>query len=222
MFKPQHLSLIEQRVIGCLLEKQVTTPDQYPLTLNSLTLACNQKSSRDPVMDLSESEVLDAVTKLIKSGEVSEAPSAGNRVSKYQQRFCNTEFGELKLNEGERAILCVLFLRGPQTPGELRTRTQRMHEFGLVDQVEEALIAMAAKDEPWVVQLAREPGKREARWQHCFGEVFANSSSNAANTATLSNPTATPALQELIERIELLELQVEELSAEIDQLKNQN
>ncbi len=116
------LSLVEARVIGCLIEKEVTTPDHYPLTLNSLTTACNQKSNRDPVLSLSEAEVQDAAQALISRRLVSDESGFNSRVSKFQHRFCNTEFGDLKLSAQEKGIVCCLLLRGAQTPGELRTR----------------------------------------------------------------------------------------------------
>ena len=113
----------EARVIGCLIEKEVTTPDQYPLSLNALTNACNQKSNRDPVMTLDERLVQDTVDGLVKKRLVSEKTGFGSRVVKYQHRFCNTDFGELRFSEQELGIVCVLLLRGAQTPGELRTRS---------------------------------------------------------------------------------------------------
>ena len=133
------LSPIEARIIGCLIEKEVTTPDHYPLTLNSLTTACNQKSNRDPVLSLSESDVLDAVDGLIARRMVSDESSFNSRVNKYQHRFCNTEFGDLQFTEQERAIICCMLLRGAQTPGELRTRTGRLANFNDVKEVEATL-----------------------------------------------------------------------------------
>ncbi|MEO0889149.1 MAG: YceH family protein, partial [Pseudomonadota bacterium] len=120
------LTAIEARVIGCLIEKEVTTPDQYPLSLNALTNACNQKSNREPVMSLSEADVLDAVDALIERRLVSDESGFNSRVSKYQHRFCNTEFGDLQLTEQEKGIVCCMLLRGAQTPGEIRTRTNRL------------------------------------------------------------------------------------------------
>ncbi len=162
------LSLNETRVIGCLLEKESTTPDQYPLSLNGLTNACNQKSNREPVLNLAESEVLNTLNQLKTERLISE--ESGSRVSKYRHRFCNTEFGSLQLTDQERGIVCVLFLRGPQTPGELRSRTGRLAEFTDVRQVEEVLQQMAERE--MVVQLPREAGKRESRYAHLFsGEI---------------------------------------------------
>ncbi|OED41278.1 hypothetical protein ACH42_14505 [Endozoicomonas sp. (ex Bugula neritina AB1)] len=158
------LTLNETRVIGCLLEKESTTPDQYPLSLNALTNACNQKSNREPVLSLTDAEVRSTLDTLLSERFISE--ESGSRVSKFKHRFCNTEFGSLKLTEQERAIVCVLFLRGPQTPGELRTRTGRLTEFSDVKAVDTALQTMSEKG--MVVQLPREAGKRESRYAHLF------------------------------------------------------
>ena len=159
-----NLTLNETRVIGCLLEKESTTPDQYPLSLNALTNACNQKSNRDPVLSLSETDVRESLESLAGERIVSE--ESGSRVSRFRHRFCNTEFGSLQLSAQERAVVCVLFLRGPQTPGELRSRTGRLAEFADVKAVEVVLQAMVQKD--MVVQLPREAGKRESRYAHLF------------------------------------------------------
>jgi uncharacterized protein YceH (UPF0502 family) len=164
----QNLSLEQLRVIGALLEKETTTPEQYPLSLNALTLACNQKSNREPVMALSEAEVQDVLQQLQNLRLVTEAPMSG-RVVRYQHRFCNTPFGGLQLSEQQRAIICLLFLRGPQTPGELRTRSQRLANFASVQQVEQSLNELANHATgALVVKLEREPGKRESRYAHLF------------------------------------------------------
>jgi len=163
------LSAKEARVIGCLLEKQVTTPDQYPLSLNGITLACNQKTNREPVMDLAESEVQQHLDLLLKKHFLRTLSGFGNRVVKYEHRFCNSEFGQLKLSTAELAVIATLLLRGAQTPGELRTRTNRMHEFNDVTEVEQVLANLSAREDgPFVVRLAREPGKRESRFMHLF------------------------------------------------------
>jgi len=164
-----HLTPYEARVIGCLLEKQRTTPEQYPLSLNALTNACNQKSSRDPVLDLDEATVQDTIDVLMKKHYVTDKSGFGSRVTKYQHRFCNTEFGTLKLSEQEVGIVCVLLLRGPQTPGELRTRTERLCNFHDVGEVEAMLERlMQREDGPFVARLPREPGKRESRFVQLF------------------------------------------------------
>ena len=207
------LSPIEARIIGCLIEKEVTTPDHYPLTLNSLTTACNQKSNREPVLSLSESEVLDAVDGLISRRMVSDESSFNSRVNKYQHRFCNTEFGDLQFTEQERAIICCMLLRGAQTPGELRTRTGRLANFGDVKEVEATLEKLAAREAgALVVKLPREAGKRESRYQHLLsGEV------DVEAFATASVSAAVPSASN--EKFEELESEVASLRAEVAELK---
>ncbi|EOG7771473.1 YceH family protein [Vibrio cholerae] len=209
------LSPLEARVIGCLIEKEVTTPDHYPLTLNSLTTACNQKSNREPVLNLSEAEVQDTVEGLIARRLVSDESGFNSRTSKYQHRFCNTEFGDLKLNQQELGLICCLLLRGAQTPGELRTRTNRLCTFTDVKETEAVLERLANRDSgALVVKLPREPGKRESRYHHLFcGEVdmaaFATSSDNEA--------IASSQYAELEQEVAALREEVAELRALIEQ-----
>lgn len=161
------LNAHEARVIGCLLEKQVTTPEQYPMSLNGVTIACNQKTNREPVMELSESDVQQTLDFLLKKHLI--RTQSGNRVMKYEHRFCNSEFGNLKFSPAELAIITTLLLRGAQTPGELRTRTNRMYEFADVAETEAVLTQLSLREDgPFVVRLAREPGKRESRFMHLF------------------------------------------------------
>src|ERR1700742_507663 len=163
------LTAIEARGIGCLIEKQIPTPDQYPLSLNALVNACNQKSNREPVLELDERTVQQTVDGLGRKHFVVEKSGFGSRVPKYQHRFCNTEYGTLKLDPQELAIVCELLLRGPQTPGELRSRASRMASFGDVSDVEAALDKLAGRDDgPFVTKLAREPGRRDSRYAHLF------------------------------------------------------
>lgn len=163
------LSAVEARVIGALLEKQVTTPDQYPLSVNNVMAACNQKSNRDPVMNLSERQVQDTLDLLVKKHLLSSQSGSGQRVIKYEQRFCNSAFGDLKLNAAEVAIVTLLFLRGAQTPGELRSRSGRLHEFSDMAEVEKTLERLANREDgPFLLRLAREAGKRESRYTHLF------------------------------------------------------
>ncbi len=168
------LNAIEARVIGALLEKAITTPDQYPLSLNALVNACNQKSNRDPVLNLDEETVQLTLDALKRRFLVSEASGYGSRVAKYQHRFCNSAFGGLQLSPAEVAILCELLLRGPQTPGELRSHGERLHAFSGINEVESSLTALAERDQPLVERLPREPGKREARYRHLFDTTPAN------------------------------------------------
>lgn len=167
------LSAQALRVLGCLLEKQITTPEQYPLSLNGVVTACNQKSNREPVMALSESDVQAELDLLVKKHLVTSNSGFGQRVVKYEQRFCNSAFGHLQLSRAEVAVLTLLFLRGAQTPGELRTRSGRLHEFADVTEVEQTLEVLASREDgAMVVRLAREPGKRESRFMHLFaGDV---------------------------------------------------
>jgi len=195
------LSAFEARVIGCLIEKQVTTPEQYPMSLNALTNACNQKSNRDPVLQLPETEVQALIDALARKHLVLERSGFGSRVPKYQQRFCNTEFSVFQFTPQERAIVCELLLRGPQTPGELRSRAARMAPFADAAQVEAALEALATRESgPLVRRLAREPGRRELRYAHLFGADSAEfggaagaSAAPAASTASMPADTAAPA-----------------------------
>jgi uncharacterized protein YceH (UPF0502 family) len=213
------LSALEARVIGCLIEKAITTPDQYPLSLNALVNACNQKSNRDPVMDLSEADVQHTVDALSRKHFVMEKSGFGSRVPKYQHRFCNTEFGTLKLDSLELAIVCELLVRGPQTPGELRTRAGRMAEVGEVSEVDAALARLRDRaDGPFVVQLAREPNRRDSRWAHLFSGAVANAASEAEIAEARSQAeTAVPSGRE--DRLAKLEREVLALRAELDELK---
>ncbi|WED24220.1 DUF480 domain-containing protein [Vibrio sp. JC009] len=205
------LSNVEARVIGCLMEKEVTTPDLYPLTLNSLTNACNQKSNREPVMSLSEAEVLDAADALIDKRLLNDESGFNSRVSKYQHRFCNTEFGDLQFSEQEKGIVCCMLLRGAQTPGELRTRTNRLCQFSDVKEVESVLDKLA--QDGYVLKLPREAGKRERRYMHQFcGEVDAEQ--------LVSVSTAAPSAGQGTDRISALEQEVSELKTELAELRS--
>ncbi|QKN82418.1 YceH family protein [Scandinavium goeteborgense] len=205
------LTALEARVIGCLLEKQVTTPEQYPLSVNAVTLACNQKSNREPVMTLSENEVQDLLDQLVKRHYLRTVSGFGNRVTKYEQRFCNSEFGDLKLSSAEVALVTTLLLRGAQTPGELRSRGQRMHEFADMTEVENALENLSNREDgPFVARLPREPGKREQRFMHLF-------SGDVENVA-VSAEADTPETHSLAARVDALESEVEELKQRLDSL----
>ncbi|MCX8983703.1 YceH family protein [Citrobacter portucalensis] len=205
------LTATEARVIGCLLEKQVTTPEQYPLSVNGVVIACNQKTNREPVMNLSESDVQEQLDNLVKRHFLRTVSGFGNRVTKYEQRFCNSEFGNLKLSAAEVAIITTLLLRGAQTPGELRSRASRMYEFSDMAEVESTLENLANREDgPYVIRLAREPGKRESRYMHLFcGEV------DEAIAAADEPPVASGDLQA---RVEALETEVAELKQRLDSL----
>lgn len=203
------LNALEARVIGCLLEKQVTTPEQYPMSLNGVTVACNQKTNREPVMELSDSEVQQTLDFLLKKHLI--RTQSGNRVMKYEHRFCNSEFGNLKFSSAELAVITTLLLRGAQTPGELRTRTNRMYEFADVTETEEVLNQLAIREDgPFVVRLAREPGKRESRFMHLFSGDVA-----PASAITESAEGENSALEE---RVAQLERQVIALTRRLDEV----
>ena len=204
----------QERVIGCLIEKEITTPEQYPLSLNALVNACNQKSNRAPVLGLDEATVQDVVDGLVKQHLVSERSGFGSRVTKYQHRFCNSDFGSLKLSAQELAIICELLLRGPQTPGELRAHAGRMAKFSDVHEVEQVLRALTERDDgPFVAKLAREPGRREARYAQLFGEHIPAPVADEHDKVTTSGSSAG--------RLERLEQEVAALRAEVDTLNHQ-
>jgi uncharacterized protein len=210
------LTFHETRVIGCLIEKEISTPDQYPLSLNALTNACNQKSNRDPVLDLDEGTVQRTVDQLVKKRLASEQSGYGNRVPKFQHLFCNTAFGVLKFSPQELGIVCELFLRGPQTPGELRSRASRLCRFSDVTQVETVLTGLASREDgPFVIRLAREPGKRESRYAHLFsGEVAGREEGEARSASAGLVETANAGdgrLGQLEQRVADLEAEVAEL-----------
>ena len=224
------LTAPEARVIGCLIEKQIATPEQYPLSLNALTNACNQKSNRDPVLALDDNAVQAVVDALIKKHQVSEQTGYGSRVPKYEHRFCNTSYGQLKLSAQELAVICELFLRGPQTPGELRSRASRLCSFSDVSEVDGVLTALQQREDgPFVVRLPREPGRRESRFAHLFcGEVAGVAGSESegeslpARTAEGEDSIPEYLLRiELKERIERMEARVAALEAEVANLKQE-
>lgn len=163
------LDAIEARIVGSLMEKSMTTPEHYPLSLNALVNACNQKSSREPVMQLTERQVGEVLERLQKRYLVREKSGFGGRVPKYHYRLYNDEIGDFRFSPAERAVICLLLLRGPQTPGELRNRAGRLHEFADVEAVEATLQALADYEQgPFVTRLARQPGRREARYAELF------------------------------------------------------
>jgi uncharacterized protein YceH (UPF0502 family) len=213
------LSAIEARIIGSLIEKQISTPDQYPLSLNALTNACNQKSNREPFMQLDEAAVKEALDGLSRRHMVVEKSGFGSRVPKYQQIFCNTEFGSLKFTPQETAIICELLVRGPQTPGELRTRVPRLAELPDPTIIESLLEGLAKRPEgALVAQLPRESGRRDARWAQLFEELPATGTAPEAPART---PAAAPrpANADLAARVAALESDVAALRAELEVLR---
>jgi uncharacterized protein len=206
------LTSLEARVIGCLIEKQITTPDQYPLSLNALVNACNQKSNRAPVLELDERAVQQVVDGLLRRHMVMERTGYGSRVPKYQHLFCNTEFGSLKFTPLETAIICELLVRGPQTSGELRTRTSRLSEVGDVSQIEAALQdLMARSDGPFVTRLSREPGRRDSRYAQLFCGPVADATTEPEATEVVSIARD--------DRLARLEELVAQLASEVSSLK---
>lgn len=198
------LSMEQQRVVGCLLEKQSTTPEHYPLSLNALTNACNQKSNRAPVVNLTEEQVQTAVDELISMRLVTLNEGLSGRVNKYDHRFCNTEFSHLQFDQQQRAIICLLLLRGAQTPGELKTRSSRLADFARIDDVEKSLEQLIQSNH--VKKLPRESGKRDCRYIHLFADQ------SSVNEASLEAQTHTD---------DIKNTELNDLLAEIDELKVQ-
>jgi uncharacterized protein YceH (UPF0502 family) len=200
----------EARIVGCLIEKEITTPEQYPLSLNALVNACNQKSNRDPVLELDEATVQRTLDALVRKYLVSEETGYGSRVAKYRHRFCNTEYGTLKFTPQELGVVCELLLRGPQTPGELRSRASRLCALKDVAEVEHALTQLARREDgPFVARLPREPGKREARYAHLFGGEIEVTEESSEQEASAPEPG----------RLAQLEQRVTELEAEVAKMK---
>lgn len=209
---PVTLTANEARVIGCLMEKSVITPDQYPLTLNALTNACNQKSGRDPVMSLQPGVVQRTVRDLEAKSLVRIEENFKSRTEKYVQRFCNTRYSDFQFDPAQFAIVCLLLLRGPQTPGELRARSGRLHVFADNEAVVSALSGLAEREDgkPLVVKLARAPGRKDSEYMHLF-----SGSVDSRPARTAAPPVARPrdgiGIPELAERVALLEASVAEL-----------
>lgn len=190
-----NLTAAEVRALGALIEKGITTPEYYPLSLNALVSACNQKSSREPVMELSEADVRTALFELEGLGFV--RVLADSRVSKFE----HLAYGKLSLGRPETAVLGLLLLRGPQTSAELRTRSERMYTFDDTFAVNAVLERLAGRDEPLVVQLARQPGARESRWMHLLGGSVENAAATGEGVASARTESAT-ALEERVANLE--------------------
>ena len=207
----------QARVIGCLIEKSITTPDQYPLTLNALTNACNQKSSRDPVMSLSPGEVQHTVRTLEAKHLVRTEENFKSRTEKYSQRFCNTRYSDLQLDPAEVAIVCLLLLRGPQTPGELRARSGRLHTFADNAAVVAALEGLIEREAgPLVIKLPRTLGRKDSEYMHLFcGPVDIDAHVAEANAAKPAAPRQ-GGIAELTERVERLEAELAVLKEQLD------
>jgi uncharacterized protein YceH (UPF0502 family) len=203
---------VELRVLGCLLEKQRTTPDQYPLTLNALRLACNQTTNRDPIVSFDEREIHDALQRLARRGWSRVASGPGSRAAKYRQLFDQ----ELGLGPDETAVLCVLMLRGAQTPGELKQRTERLHRFDDLPAVVTTLDALARRD--LVERLDRRPGQKEERYRQLLGSEDTGRAASAVADAAVDDaePIATSSLEQ---RVSALEALVAQLREELQELR---
>jgi uncharacterized protein YceH (UPF0502 family) len=214
------LTPIEGRVLGCLMEKQVTTPDQYPLSLNALVLACNQSTGRDPVMALDAAVVDSALVSLRASGWTRVVhPTHGRGVTKYRHVVDEV----LALEPTGAAVICLLLLRGPQTPGELRTRGERLHPFASPAEIEEVLDELRARDEPLVVRLERRPGQKEARWAQLVAETPDAVLDVSPDAAPATEPDTPPAAEPVPaapseDRLAALEARVAALEARLDAL----
>jgi hypothetical protein len=209
---------IEARVIGCLIEKSIVTPDQYPLTLNALTSACNQKSSREPVMSLQPGEVQHTVRALEAKHFVRTEENFKSRTEKHSQRFCNSRYSEQQFDPAQLAIVCLLLLRGPQTPGELRARSGRLHTFADNEEVVIAANNLVERDgEPMLVKLPRKPGRKDAEYMHLFsGPVDIEAYAAEAQETRSAGSSSRTSVAELEERVERLEAEVARLKALLD------
>ena len=194
---------VELRVLGCLLEKQRTTPDQYPLSLNAIRLACNQTTNRDPIVAYDEREIHEALQRLARRGWSRLASGAGSRAAKYRQLLDEA----LDLGGAELAVLCVLLLRGAQTAGELNQRTQRLHPFDGIDEIQQTLERLSARE--LAERLERRPGQKEERYRHLLGTTDDDPPSSVAE----------PESVHLEERVAALELEVERLATSVEELR---
>ena len=205
------LNEVEARVLGALLEKEITTPDYYPLSLNALVNACNQKSNRDPVMNLEEDSVRAALRALHDNSLARSVSAADSRVTKYEHRLQEA----FNFDRREAAIFCELLLRGAQTPGELRSRAERMHHFDDLSEVQSALQRLMNRQPPLVKVLARQPGTKESRYIHLLsGDVEPASSSAVHETPAVAS-------RESADKFSRLESEVAELRKDIAELKQQ-
>jgi uncharacterized protein YceH (UPF0502 family) len=212
-----NLSAVEVRIVGCLMEKSVTTPDQYPLTLNALTNACNQKSARNPVITLTQGSVQHTVRGLSDKHLVRIEENFSRGIEKYSHRFCNTSYSELQFDEAQYAIVCLLLLRGPQTPGELRAHSGRLHEFADNAAVVEALSGLIVRDDyPLVVQLPRTPGRKDAEYMHLFsGAIDVEAYVETVHIHKSSEPSSRSSMADLAQRLSDLEAQVADLKQQL-------
>lgn len=204
------LTAAEARVVGCLIEKSLVTPDQYPMTLNALTNACNQKTARNPVMAMTQGEVQHAIRALEEKHLVRLEENFKSRTEKYSQRFCGTRYSGHQFDAAQVAVVCLLLLRGPQTPGELRTRSGRLHTFADNEEVVTTLHSLIEREgEPLLVKLPRTPGRKDSEYMHLFsGPVDIEAHVSRARASAPAGSTGRVSVSELLERVEKLEAEV--------------
>jgi uncharacterized protein YceH (UPF0502 family) len=210
------LNEVEARILGALIEKEITTPDYYPLSMNALLNACNQKSNREPVTELDEDRVREALHRLDDKGLAGAVRGGDSRVTKYEHRFSEAyNFGRREV-----AILCVLLLRGPQTPGELRGRTERLYAFDELADVQSTLQKLIERDPPLVRVLPRQPGNKESRYLHLFcGDTYIPALADSNLSSELDTPGAAARIQDLEEQLTDLRRQVANLRLRIEALE---
>ena len=211
------LSAVEARVLGALVEKDITTPDYYPLSLNALVNACNQKNNRDPVMSLDERTVRDALRELQDMDLAGPAGGADSRVPKYEHRLQE----KFNFSRGETAVLCVLLLRGSQTPGELRGRAERMHRFEDLDAVQSSLQHLMQREPPLATVLPRLPGTKESRYAHLLSGEIDVTELAARGAAPASNAGDAERLSRLEEEVAILQREVSDLKQQFGEFRKQ-
>jgi len=213
-----NLNKIEARIVGCLIEKSIVTPSQYPLTLNALLNACNQRSGRNPIMALQLGELQKTLRSLEIQNLTRKEENFKSRAEKFVHRFCNTRYSELQFDPAQLAIVCLLLLRGPQTPGEIRARSGRLFEFADNDSVVVALNELMNNEgDPTVVQLPRTLGRKDSEYMHLFSgsvDLEKHAADAAANQGARSDSRTTTA--ELEQRVAALEEEVATLKARLD------
>lgn len=207
------LTETEVRVLGSLIEKDITTPDYYPLSLNALVNACNQKNNRDPVMSLDENSVSSALSTLQEKRLAGPASGADSRVTKYEHRLQEV----FNFDRREIAILCVLLLRGPQTPGELRSRTERMYRFEALDDIVSTLDRLSQRQPPLSAVLPRQPGTKESRYMHLFASDAPAVDISAPDVARANSPAEVSSAN----RLSQLEDAVQQLKKEVAEMQQQ-
>ncbi len=214
--KLQQLSFEEQRILGALIEKSKTTPDYYPLTLNSLVTACNQKSARNPVVEYDEETVVLALDSLKKKGLTGNVISSGMRALKYRHNLAIAH----PLDPAETSILCLLLLRGPLTAGEINSNSGRLHDFETLTEVQETLVQLSNYETPFVFLLPKRPGQKEARYCHLFGEITYGAADGGPenNSSDFSEEPARKNVSQLEERLSKVETELAELKAAFDKL----